>query len=258
MKFPMKAERFKILILGAGGLALALQRLLYSSGVDGRGLLEKGHWAAVTLWILTAGVLAAVYLFTRKLEGPADYADSHPASVSAALGALAAMVGLGVTSVQSFGEFSNQLTLLGWVLGVLSTVAFGCIGFCRLSGRKPHFLLHTGICLYFALRMVMQYRLWSFEPQLIDYCFYLCAYVFLMLASYQQAAFDADIGNHKAAWFSGLISFYLCCLSLKGTPDTCLMLGCGIWVFTNLPKLHIRRRRQRPALHPDAESAAEE
>ena len=72
MKFPMKAERFKILILGAGGLALALQRLLYSSGVDGRGLLEKGHWAAVTLWILTAGVLAAVYLFTRKLEGPAD------------------------------------------------------------------------------------------------------------------------------------------------------------------------------------------
>ena len=138
-----------------------------------------------------------------------------------------------------------------WILGLCAAVSMGIIGFCRLTGGKPLFLFHAVVCLYFALRMVSQYQLWSSDPQLLDYCFYLCAYVGLMLTTYHQASFDSDMGRHRALWTLTLITVYLCCLSLKGNQDTLIMLTGGIWAFTNLTSLTVRPRRQRPTLNLD-------
>ncbi len=257
MKLTIKASQLKFLILGAGGLGLALRILLYATGIDGRGLLEEGHWAEIALWILTALTAAALFFFTRKIVGPETYRDSHPVSFAGAVGAFAAMGALGMTTLQEFAEFSSRLHLIVWVLGLCAAVSLGIIGVCRLTGKKPHFLLHTLFCLYLALRMVSQYQMWSSDPQLQDYCFYLCAYLALMLTAYHHAAFDADMGKHRALWFFSLAAVYLCCLSLKGTRDTLLLLCCGAWAFTNLTNLCVRRR-QRPVLKLDDDPRKED
>ena len=257
MKLTIKTEQLKFLMLGAGGLGLALRIALYATGIDGRGLLESGHWAHTAVWILTAAAALVLLICCRSITGPEEVSNAYPPSVTAALGAFAAMVGIGFTTGREFAEFSSRLHLIVWIVGICSVVAQGRIGLCRLTGKKPHFLLHVAVCVYFALRMVSRYQLWSSDPQLQDYCFYLTAYVALMLTAYHHAAFDAGMGSHKLLWFFSLAAVYLCCLSLKGNADTVLLLGCGVWAFTNLTHLTVRPRRQRPALDLSEDPAEE-
>lgn len=258
MKLHMEPKKLKFLILGAGVSGLVLRILLYAVGMDGRGLLIPNHPASIALWCLTAVAAAVLLVFSRKITGPEEYADAHPVSFGAAMGCFALTAGLALTTVREFSEFSSRLHLIIWILGLICTVTMGITGVCRLLGRKPYFLMHTALCIYFALRMVSRYRVWSSDPCLQDYCFYLTSYVALMLAAYHQAAFDAGMGKHRALWFFSLAGGYLCCLSLKGTQDTLLLLGCAIWCFTNLTCLTAHQRRTRPALKLDESSTPEE
>ena len=238
MKLTLKPEPLKYLVLAAGGLGLFLRYALYQTGIDGRNLLVKGHWASVALWGLTFATVVVVFLCTRSLDGSTDHAAAYPASLPGAVGAFAAMLGIGITTVSEFAEFSSRLHLLVWALGLCTAVSLGCVGYFRFTGGKPHPLLHALPCIYFALRMVARYQMWSSDPQLQDYCFYLSAYVALMLTAYHHAAFDADMGSHRSLWGFSLVGVYLCALSLYGNMDTLLLLGCGIWTFTNLTRPH--------------------
>jgi len=144
------------------------------------------------------------------------------------------------------------------ILGFVSAAALAAAGFCRLTGTKPFFLLFAAACLYFALRMVCQYRHWSSDPQLQDYCFLLLACVGLMLTAYHHGAFGAEMGSHRDLWFFSLMAAYLCCLSLAGPRSQLFSLGCGIWAFTNLSHLSARVRRQRPSLNLEEAPGIEE
>lgn len=253
MKFSVKPQLLKYLVLGAGGLGLALRIALYATGTDEKGLLVTGHWAHIALWILTALTAAAIFLFTKPIEGPKDYRDCHPVSYAAGLGSFAAVAGILITTISEMATPPSTIELVVRIVSFAAMAAFALIGLCRLMGARPSFLLHALVCFYFALRMVWQYQLWSSDPQLQDYCFYLTAYVALMLTAYHHAAFDAGLGKHRYLWLLTLAAVYLCCLSLKGTRDTLLMLTCGIWAFTNLTSLTVRPRRQRPALILDGD-----
>lgn len=248
MKISVKPQLLKFLVLGIGGLGLALRILLYTTGMDEKGLLVEGHWAHTGIWLLTAAAALAMFLFTRPIEGPADHRDCYPVSIPGGLGALATAGAILAASISEIGSAAMPVQRFVWILGFVAAAALAVIGLCRLTGAKAHFLLYGALCLYFALRMVAQYQIWSSDPQLMDYCFYLTAYVALMLTAYHHAAFAADMGSHRKLWFFSLATVYLCCLSLKGTRDTLLMLTGGIWAFTNLTSLTLRARRQRPQL----------
>lgn len=253
MKFSIKPEHLKTGILGAGGLGLALRILLYATGTDDKGLLATGHWASIALWCLTAAVLAALALFTRQIQGPEDYRDCYPASSPAGIAGVLLALAIGLTTFTELGTTEGPLGIVSTVLGFAAAVCLLLLAYCRMAGAKPLFLFHAVVCVYFALRMVCQYRHWSSDPQLQDYCFYLCAYVALMLTAYHHAAFDADMGKHRVLWFLSLAAVYLCCLSLKGTQDTLLLLAAGFWAFTNMTCLNAKPRRKRPAMVFDEE-----
>lgn len=249
MKFSIKPENLKYLTLGAGGLGLVLRVVLYATGTDEKGLLVAGHWAGIAMWILTVLVAAALYLSTKPIQGPTQYRDAYPVSYPAGLGALGLSLGILITTISDLSDPPSTVDLIVWILGALSVVALAGICLCRLSGSRPSFLLHGVVCMYFAMRMVSRYQFWSSDPQIADYAFYLGAYVALMLTAYHQAAFDADMGSHRALWLGSLAAVYLCCLSLKGNTDTILLLTAGLWAFTNLPSLTVRPKRQRPRLN---------
>lgn len=248
MKLSVKPENLKYLILGAGGLGLALRVVLYSTGIDEKGLLISGHWAGTALWLLTALAAAALILLTGPIQGPERYQDAHPVSFTAGLGCFALSAGILITTLSEMSASSGNISLIVRLLGFASIAAASFIGFCRIVGAIPHSLCHATVCLYFALRMVSQYQNWSSDPQLQDYIFYLSAYVALMLTGYHHAAFDAQMGSHRALWALSLGAVYLCCLSLKGTADTALLLAAAVWAFTNLTALTGRPRRHRPVL----------
>lgn len=253
MKLSVKPNQLKYLILGAGGLGLILRAVLYATGVDEKGLLVSGHWAHFALWVLTALVFAALWLFTKEIQGPEAYRDCFPASTVRGIGAFAAAVMILITTLSGLSAIADRLDIIVTVLGAASALCLAYVGYCRLCGIKPGFLAHVVLCLFFALRMVCQYRAWSSDPQLMDYCFYLGAYVALMLTAYHHAAFDAGMGKHRVLWVLSLASVYLCAVSVSGGQDLPFLLGTLAWSLTALPSLTAKPRRKRPSLVMDRE-----
>lgn len=248
MKLSVKPQLLKLFALAGGILGLLLHIVLYVTGMDEKGLLIAGHWAGIALWGLTALVLAAVILLTRAIRGPEDYRDAQPVSLLGGVGCFALAAALGMTAWKEWSADTTLDRLVG-VLMLAAALSLIYMGICRMSGGKPHFLCHGAVCACFALRVVWQYQFWSSDPQLMDYVFYLCAYVALMLAAYQQSAFDADMGSHRTLWAVSLAAVYLCCVALRDAADPFVLLTGGVWVLTNMTNLTAKPRRQRPALN---------
>ena len=164
----MKTPRNLILPALAAGLGgCILRTALYLTGMDARNLPISGHWAQLGLWGLT--LCAALFFLwrTRPLQGT----DEPARSPLAAAGCLAAALAFFLSDFPDAapGSLYTVELILRWGAG-LSMIA---VAFCRLTGRRPLFLFHGTVCLFLILRMISLYRLWSADPQLIDYGFYL-------------------------------------------------------------------------------------
>lgn len=241
-------KQLKTIIPAAGLLGALLRCILYLTGTDEKGLLVTGHWAHIAIWLLTAAVAAVLIPVCIKLRGPEEYADCYGASFPGCAGSFAAAAAFLLTALP---EWNAALTPLDSAAAGLSLAAAGCLvytGICRLQQRRPHSFAHSIVCICFAVRMVCQYRVWSSDPQLLDYCFYMAAHVGLMLTAYHLAAFDAGMGSHRMLWLFGLATVYFSLLCLWGGSHSLLMLCCAVWVLTNLTELNPRKRRVRPAL----------
>jgi len=222
----------KLPALAAGLTGCALYTILFTAGLDAKGLPLASHWSHTGLWILTGLAALIIALVCRGISGSEIHADAFPPSLLSAAGCLAAAAGFFL-----FGAPSAQAGMLAtadMVLRGVSGAAMGAVAFCRFTGRKPLPLFHGVICLYLALRMINQYRFWSADPQIVEYCFYLGSYVALILTCYQLAAFDAGIGSHKKLWACGLAAVCLCGISLAGPQEQLFLLCFLIWVLTNL------------------------
>lgn len=258
MKLSVKPNMLKYLILGAGAAASALLFLLYATGMDEEGLLQRSHIAMTLLCLLSIAALTALILLTRTITGPEHYPDCFHNPMPGGIGCLAAAAGILITTLGETGETADRVAQLARFMGFAAAVSLTAAGFCRLSSIKPFFLLHVVPCIYFAVRMICQYRYWSSDPQLTDYCFQLLACVALMLMSFHHAAFGADTGRHNRLWFFSLASVYLCCLAIVSPESRLLYLGTGIWAFTDLSCLTAKARRQRPSMNLEEETGTEE
>jgi hypothetical protein len=247
MKSNTKSQQLKLLTICSAAAATALRAAHYAFGTDGRGLLVVGHWSVIGLWAVTVGFILALLLLGCGIKNPAHGTELPSASPVSAVGCFALAAGLVITALQQFGESFLTADLLFWALGLLVAIGLLVAGICRLSGKKLYFLIHAALCLFFTLRMIIQYRNWSADPQLQDYGFYLCAHAAIMLASYHQAALDAGMGNLKALWISSLGAVYLCCAAMPRCDDALLMGCCALWALTNPAALPVRKRRIRPA-----------
>lgn len=248
MNIPIKSQHLKYGVFGAGLLSALLRFFLYTTGTDGKGLLVRGHWAAVALWVLTAAVLAVLLLRCRTITGPQLYKHSFPTSTSGGIGCLLGAAGFALNFLAHWPQSFALSELLVPAVNLLSAVSLLWVGICRLYRLKPLFLFHAMVCVGFALQMVGQYRDWSADPQIHNYLFYMSAHVGLMLTAYHFAAFDADMGAHRTLWFLGLFSAYLCLVCLYGTEESLFMGLCALWVLTNLPRLEAPARRERPRM----------
>lgn len=255
--------RALLLRIPAAGLVGFLLRLLLSTtGTDDKGLLISGRpdWILLLLLSIVTGLILLVR--THSIRGPAAYRRSFPRSPLAAAGCvLAALSALGnaVACWQSGFAFAGQFNLLTTIAGflrvaalTLTPVALVLIGLCRLTERKPNFLLHVLVCISFALQTLSLYQTWSFDPQIQNYCFQLLACITLTITAYQLACFDIGKGSHRALWFWALASVYLCLVS---AANGLFFITGGIWAWTNLSSL---RRPRRPAAQiQEAEPSAE-
>ena len=228
LKMPAPIKYF---IPAAGLLGSWLYQILFRAGLDARDLPDPAHWSHIALLLLTATAAAVILLSLRKVpagETPATHCRSVFGGIGCVIAALACL--LFSPPAARTGLAATADTVMRGICAAL----LGVLAFCRFTGRKPFFLFHSILCLYLAFRMINQYRFWSADPQILEYCFYLCGYAALMLAAYQQAAFDASFGNFKALWLWSSAAVFLCFITLAGPQERLFMPAFGLWALSGL------------------------
>ena len=222
----LRPVMLKRVVLGGGAVAFGLYRLLYATGIDGRGLLKSGHFAWVLLCILSVAMGVVIFASASQLRGgDSKFRRCLPAAVCCGL-ALASTVFTGLSDL--WGGY-----LIYAVPAFLAACAFAAVTLCRLRGRKPNFGMHSLICIHFTLQLLKLYQANSFHPQFQDYLFQILACVALAVTGYQLAAADLGRGSRRWLWTAGLAAVYLCTLSL-GSSATGIFLTGGAWAFTAL------------------------
>lgn len=238
----LRPAYLKLAMVGSGLAGLGLYRLLYATGLDGRGLLKSGHpaWIILCLMSLLAGGFAAVNAIRVKGAG-----GRPPHSLPACIACAAAAVSTLLSAISDLGNGS----IIYAFAALLAVLSFGAVALCRLQGRRPNFLLHVVICIFFTLQMLKIYQTRSVDPQIQDYFFQLLACIALTTTAYQLAAFDLGRGQRRWLCLAALCAVYLCVVSL-GSTSTCFYLTGAAWAFTAIPT---PRRTRRPQTEEQTE-----
>lgn len=247
MKNLLKSNLLIFVTLGAGLAAMVLRWLLYAVTVDEKNLLPMLHPLEVLLWALTIAAAAFVIVRVRKLEGSNRYVDNFAPSAAGMAGAFVMAVGILVTVLTAQASFEGPVSLLWKAAGFLSVPGLAVVGLRRKQGKRPLFLCHFVVCVFFALYMVNRYQLWSGNPQLQDYFYSLSGSILLTLFAFYQAAFDVGSGKRRMQLAIGLLAAYSCMAALPHAESRALYLAGAVWTLTNLCTQTPVARRQKTA-----------
>ena len=234
----MKNKTLPAIVLAAGLFGAALRWLLYALTTDSKNLIPLGNPLEILLWIVTAAVAVLVCLRIIPLRNAENHPDRFCRSLPAALGSLAAALGIGVTTLQGQANVTGTLSLVWTVLGFSAAAALAVVSYCRFRGREPFFGMHTLVCIFFAIHLVISYRGWSSNPQLMDYVFSLFASLGMMLFAFYHSCLEAGMAKLRLLPLAGLLTAYCCLVALSGTNNFLLYLGGALWSLTNLYRLH--------------------
>lgn len=246
MKRQVNPEAVPYLILGCGGIGAALRALMFNKFVDEKGLIVSGNPPHILVLLLTAAVVVLTLVTVRKLGGSNRFHDNFSVSPTGGIMAIAAAVGVLSLLIGHWNDHSDNLATAWKVLSILSIPSLIFTGICRIRGKRPSFQFHGIVCLFFAIHLANQYRVWSGNPELADYCWQLLACVGLMLTAYYHAAFDVGLGKRRMQLSISLLTAYFCILSTPDTGYGLFYLTCGLWSISNLASLHPHPRRRKP------------
>lgn len=250
MKNIVKSKNLPALTLGLGVLGFLLRWLLYRVGVDEKNLLISGHPLEILLWLLTAASAGLTAAVVWKLDGSSRYADNFRPSMESAAGAFILAVGISVTLLGD-GKAFITLEKVRQAAGCLAVASLVMVGISRSRGKRPLFVYHGLVCVFFAVHMVSRYQTWSGDPQLQDHVFNLLACVTLSLFAFHQAAFDVGSGKRRMQLAMGLLAVYTCLAALANTEHWLLYLTGAAWAITNLCSLTPVPRRERKEDAPE-------
>ena len=257
MKNKLNITTLPFLILGLGGIGAALRALMYVSCVDTKGLLVSYNLPMLLVAVITAAAAALVIAPVRTLEGSNRYSDNFPASTVGGVSAMLAAAGIAALLINSIGGFHDTLAAAWRTLGIIAIPCLILAGLCRIRGKRPFFLFHGMVCLFFAVNLANNYRIWSGEPQLADYLWQLLAAVGLTLTAYYRTAFNVGLGSRRMQLGVSLLTAYFCFLSMPDEGVGLFYLTCGLWALAGMGELTPKPRRRKPAQEPPREVTEE-
>lgn len=143
--------------------------------------------------------------------------------------------------------------------GIVAALCWAVVGLERYRGRKLPAALFMIPALFFAVRLIMDFRLWSQDPQILDYCFDLFALLSIMCATYYLGGFCFDQGKRRIAVFCCCCAIFFGASSIAGgrLREVAMTGGSMLWLTANLWTL-LRPARKRPEDRTSAETTEKE
>lgn len=216
-------------VAAVAGLAVAgLRAGLYAVALDEKNLLTPFHPLELVLWAVTAATVAVLLWRLRKRDS-----DPEIPSGAAALGYFVLAAALVPEVLSLRGSAPGLMEKLCFFGGILAVPGMVWVGIGRLRKQSPFFGFHALLCVWMCLRLVVAYRVWSGDPQLMDYVLPMLASVCLSLFAYQQTAWDVGRISHLGLRFWGLLSVFLCAASV-GSQSSLFYAAGALWALTAL------------------------
>lgn len=231
MKKYLKPAWLPHATLVCGVIAMLLRLWLLVLGEDDRKLLPTGVFPDVMSWVMVAPTMALLAVGTWQLREANKYSYNFPVSFVGATGIALAAFAIFIDSLVKLIAGAFALGLVSAIFGLLASVAMGFLAYFRRKGIRPSVLFHGAVCAYLMLTLVSNYQNWSALPQLQDYGFELLAIVFLMLATYQRAAFDVGCGSRRAYAFFSLSALFFSLSAMPSCANPGFFIGCTAWML---------------------------
>jgi hypothetical protein len=241
----MHTLRNRIILFGgtlaAGLLSLRLHQYMMETCFDDKGLLVAGNLPQTLLWVVAIAFAAGLAVMLRTIGGDGSYEDNFPAcylsgGLMIAAGLLMAWavpgLALGVPTPMAQGMAMGINVLTDWAakfLPWLAAASMVVLGGLRMVGKKPWPILSGSITLFYMLMLVTNYRLWSADPNLMDYAYQLLAQVLLMLCSFHRTCCDAGIIQRRKLLITGLSAAVCATASLSMDFQQGFFLASALW-----------------------------
>lgn len=245
-----------LFVLAAGSLGILLMSWLFSGGTDERGLYPANHPAWILLGILTVAVLAAIWLVVRQAGTGRGYRQNFPASIPAALGYVAAGIGLISGGIHAL-EAGKALGTVTGILGIVGGIPMFWAAVCRFRGQRSKLPVHIAPCFFFALQLFVLGQEFGSEPEMCRYLYRFWAAAATVPACYWLWSFDVNLGKRRSCLFWCLAAGY-CHLAAGMGSGQWLLHGCmAFWMLTALPRLRYLPKPQHPAPEADPDATQE-
>ena len=99
-------------------------------------------------------------------------------------------------------------------------------GLCRARGRVPGLLAGCVVVAWLVARIIGDFKSWSTDPAVLDYCFQLFGLLCAMLGLFHASGFSADRGKRRITLFWSMTGVFFCAISLAdGGLTACLTYG---------------------------------
>ena len=225
---------------------LWLHRYMMEHCIDPMGLLIAGNLPGKLLWALAIGFPGLLLLGLAGIGGNGSFEDNFPRSILGGVLMAAAGVVL-LFSAGTLGDIPNMLppeqtqALTGFMVGFadsavavlpwLAGAAMIVVGLCRGAGRKPMLCFSGVVCLFYMMMLIHNYRLWSADPQLHEYCFPLLAMVLLMLCSFHRTCRDGGVIQRRKLIFTCLTAAVCAVTALSVRFQPGFFLASALWAL---------------------------
>ena len=206
---------------------------------DDKGLPISGEPITWMLALLSAVVVIACALLSWALpRGHGEqmsFSSELPPCILALLGGACILLsGALLLFEQLRGGGFGYRTALGF-LQLMAGLSMMAAAVRRRQGARPMPALHAVICLWLVLTLLLNFKSWSMDPTILDYCFRLFALICGMCATYHIGALGYVKGGRRVTAFWCLAGCYFCLVSMRGEPLTWGLMSIGVflWLLVN-------------------------
>lgn len=217
------------LLIAAGTAGFLLRRWQLATAFDEEGLVLRGSpsiWVLAVFALIVTVFLAITALGQRRRSA---YTESFSSGTSEMILTVcsAAMVLAGSILAMVWGERTAILT----ALGVAAALSMAVIGMQRYRGVVPSAAIHLIPCAYLILALIVDFRRWSVDPTVLDYCYDLFAAIGAACAMVNLMGFCFDRGRRRETVFWCLAGCFFSVTAMGALGVVrCLTTG-GLAVF---------------------------
>lgn len=241
-------------VAGIGTLALGLLAFVLRLVQRAVSLGDDGLHSAKLLWpLVVLTVLAVVFalLTALSLRPRPGFAANHvPSSVS--LLSLPASILLFVASAIRFFTLSGMEKWLTGCLGAVGAVCMCVITLQILQRKRPSFVIYAVMSVCLICKLIPDFRAWSVDPRISDYCFQLFAMIAMMCTTFQLSGFALDRGQRRGTVCLAILGVFFSCMSVADGGLTAVLsyLSYGMFQYATLWQLLTATKKRRKLRQP--------